>query len=997
MILPLLASLLGIARAEEPVWALGRQVSQVSLEAPEGGLPRETLEPLLQVHQGERLDLADVRQDVTILYRVGGFASVEAAVEPWFDLGPDGAPLDAVRVIYRVIPAPRIGDVVYEGVRGPARALVIRAADLNRGQAFFPAEQAGEVVTRVTAALAGAGWPEATARYAQARDDEGNLIIRLRVSPGAAHRYGEIRLAGDPVLPERRLRRWLRADGVAKGRRVDEDALVEARKNTRDRLHAEGWPDAVLNVLRVPTDETGQTEDLRVILDAGLRVRLHARGRGLPATSELTDILGFIEGQPPGEESVPDLEERLTAWYQARGWFEAQTHIHREVTDTEVHYDLEVRRGRRHVLGRITVQGASAFSAAYVAGALKEAAPDTLGKGIVTRDSVNQGLATVRDFYRSQGFLDARLSLVSIDPGRPGPSGVPLDLAINVTEGPRTWLSALDTQGGVGGGGQVLEARALADAQARLVDQPFNPSSLDTLAQQITEIYQAHGYLNADVRSASAVKLLDPTRAEAVALLTITPGEQVRLRSVAIQGNRRTRRDVIARELRVGLGDPITPDQLEATRSALYALDLFDAVTLNLLGDDDRSRDLVVEVDEKPNVQIELGGGLSTDEGIAARLRATHRNLGGLGQRVSFLGQVGYGWLGDRWILDSGSPVWRAALHYEAPNVPARGYRLTSEILLNEAVQEPYWRLSRSGASVGLSARWGDHVEAFLDYHYQWRQLEDADPGALVQGEPWWPAGSAEAAPDTPTGWRRQGGTGLTVVLDGRDSPLNPTKGTLFTSAWEFADPLSADPAFVKGTALAEQLVPLGPLRLDLKVSGGLGLVAGHHTTLAVEDRFTLGGSGSLRGFKQDTVGPANLGSRPEIGYPSALEPVIDGTALRADSSQWVNTGGDEMVAITGELSAPLSALGLDVDGARLVLFSDLGHIGFWDPAILTTSGQEALDDPSKDPFWRLSVGAGVHIATPIGPAALDVGFNLNRISERDEPLVVPHLSLGAL
>lgn len=981
------------------MWAAGLEVSQVTLEAPEGGLPRESLEPLLQVRQGERLDLASVRQDVAILYRVGAFASVEAVVEPWFTIGPEGEATDAVRLVYRVIRAPRIGDVDIEGVRGQPRAIVVRAADLNRGEPFFPSEEAGEVVTRVTAALAAAGWPSASARYAQATNEDGSLDIRLRVNAGTAHRYGEIGLAGDEVVTPFQLKRWLAGNGVARGFRIDERGLVEAREAIRDRLYDEGWTEAVINVLRVPTDASGEVEDLRVIVDAGPKVVLRTRGRGLPSDAELREILGLLPGVRPLGDSTSGLEEQLASWFYARGWFEAQVYVAREELESEVRYDVEVRRGRRHVLGRIVVEGSEAFSAAYISGALKEAAPETLGKGIVTRESVDDALSTVRAFYRSQGFLDARLTLERIEPGRSAPSGVPLDLLVKVNEGPRTWLRSLETRGGVVEEGPALESRLLSEAQARLVDQPYNSSEVDNLALAVTELYQERGYLAADVR---AVPTLVPAKAgqregAASVVLQIHPGEQIRLRSISIQGNRRTAREVISRELRVGLGEPITPEQLEESRSALYALDLFEAVSLELPGDDNLSRDLVVLVEEKPNILLEFGGGVSTDEGVAARARASHRNLGGRGQRVSALGQAGFGWLGDRWILDGAAPVWRAALRYEAPNLPARGYRLTAELLLNEAVQQPFWRLSRSGASVGLSARWGERVEAFLDYHYQWRRLEDADPGTLVRGEPWWPQDGDEAPPDTPTAFRQQGGTGLTLVFDGRDDPLNPTRGTLLTTTLELGDPLSADPAFIKATGLAEQIVPLGPLRLDLRAQGGVGVARGRSTTLAVEDRFTLGGSGSLRGFQQDTIGPANFSPRPEVDYPSALEPIIDGTALAADSNQWVTTGGDTLLALTAELSIPLGVLGLDSDGTSLVLFGDLGHLGFLDDSIYTTSQADAALDPTVDPFWRLGVGAGLHIATPVGPAALDIGFNVNPVDAREEVWVVPHLSLGAL
>ena len=94
--------------------------------------------------------------------------------------------------------------------------------------------------------------------------------------------------------------------------------------------------------------------------------------------------------------------------------------------------DVEVRRGRRHVLGKVDFEGATTWNSRYLEGALREAAPDTLAKGIVTRESVNAALLTLREFYRSKGFLDARLELVDLKPGAARMRGVPLDLTVRV-------------------------------------------------------------------------------------------------------------------------------------------------------------------------------------------------------------------------------------------------------------------------------------------------------------------------------------------------------------------------------------------------------------------------------------------------------------------------------------------------------------------------------------------------------------------------------------
>ena len=90
--LPLLVWLFTLlsARADDVAWYQGNEVAQVSLVAPEGGLPEENLEPLLRARQGEKLDLELVRADLALLFQVGGFDAVEAWVEPWLSVDEAG-------------------------------------------------------------------------------------------------------------------------------------------------------------------------------------------------------------------------------------------------------------------------------------------------------------------------------------------------------------------------------------------------------------------------------------------------------------------------------------------------------------------------------------------------------------------------------------------------------------------------------------------------------------------------------------------------------------------------------------------------------------------------------------------------------------------------------------------------------------------------------------------------------------------------------------------
>lgn len=1004
----------GAALASEPgaTWYAGLPVAQVSLEAAEGSsLPAEYLEPLLRVRQGEPLSPAELRQDLALLYRAGRFSAVEAVAEPWTLFDASGDPIEAVRVSYVAKTPPRVDRVVLRGVSGASRRIARGAVGIDPGDAFFAETALVEVESRVVRALGAEGWLRAQARASVMTDERGRRTLAVQINPGQPRRYGVIDVVGPRVDPSavcpddgvcglrpRRARRWMRAEGVRaswgplQGSRFIRSDYERSLEAVRQGLVEDGWLQARVTATWFAGTEADE-DRLRLLVETGPRLQLSIEQEGrrgkAPRSAALPEILGFHGGERMARGTAAETTRRIQAWYDSEGHLDAEVDAQLEGTQDGHALTIRVRPGRRTNVGRIRVRGSDSFAPGYIESALRQADPDGLGEGIVSLAGLEKARTGLREFYRGHGFLDADLTFGELQPTI-GLSlrGRAVLLPVEVVEGPRTRLIALDSSGGTG-----LEDVRLRDARAELQDAPFSPGALDELGREITAEYRAEGYLNVDVRVETTI---DSAAHEVSALVRIRAGQQVRLRSVVIQGNRRSRRRIVEREVVLDVGEPITPDALAQTRSGLYGLDLFRVVNTELVGDDDRSRDLLLVLDEKPNILLEAGGGLATDQGVRIRGRAAHRNLGGWGHKLTLLGQIGLQWLSDSWRLDTAAPVWRAAATYQAPHVPGRGQELVVEGLLLEAVQEPAYRLERSGGSVSLRMVRGAFEGAF-GYRVQMRRLDDVDPGAIVPGDPW--LSYLDLNEDLsgtlrlPSATRITSGPRLVMLADRRNDRFNPTRGTVVSGVIEANDGLLSAPLTLRGEGRLEQYIGVGPLVLDLVGRAGAGWAVGDDSTLGVEDRFYLGGSSTLRGFRLNSVGPANLAGRPQVPFPDAVEPVIEGAGVRPASTHWVNTGGDTLLSLQTELRVPMPVLGFeDLDSTSVVIFNELGHVSFRDEDVTTTSSLRSVD-----PWLRASFGTGLRVVTPIGPAAVAFGYNPRRIEARDEPAFLAHLSLGEL
>jgi translocation and assembly module TamA len=137
--------------------------------------------------------------------------------------------------------------------------------------------------------------------------------------------------------------------------------------------------------------------------------------------------------------------------------------------------------------------------------------------------------------------------------------------------------------------------------------------------------------------------------------------------------------------------------------------------------------------------------------------------------------------------------------------------------------------------------------------------------------------------------------------------------------------------------------------RLDLGVAQPLGDAA----ELLPSNRFFAGGTSTMRGYKRRRLGPVD----------AANEPV----------------GGEAMVLAGAEVRQTLGSIGS----------LPVGLTGFLDTGQVWATRQAARGDDIA-----AAVGAGVWVRTPVGPARLDVAYNLGAPAHGDARTVF-HFAIG--
>ncbi|MSQ01690.1 MAG: hypothetical protein EXR71_07325 [Myxococcales bacterium] len=1015
----------------------GRLVAYVTISAPRGGLGRETLDPLLRMGQGALFLPMDVRQDVATIFRSGEFSQVEAWVEPWPVKLANGDDTEGVRVEYRVWATPKITRLTVVGVRAFEARDLLGPIGLVEGEVWERDEP-----TRWEGLLETAyrlrGWPAADVVVARTWDDEGDAVVVVTVSEGAPQLVREIKVRPNEAVSDGEARGILAQHGLSVGKPWTDAALRAAQEALTERLHT--WPQAFLWWRRAWWPEARVNLKLGAHPDGGDRLSVLIEPRRpwtigysdpverprLPTETALVSAMALDDGARLGRGFAEEAGTRLSAEAASAGWLEAKIEVTVAETDRAVRLGIDGKRGPRNALRGVRVEGdpvdpdvigassRGGFSGCvaqparpeetgavaaerrrterFLCQATAESAAEKLVKPAFSRQTItpeaaDRAAADIEEFYRAQGYPNVSVTRVGWTlASQPVAQRRDVDITYRVVAGPRASVVRVDVRGGAPG---VVGRVLFSD----LVGRPLNPNTLAERARRVVETHREEGFLHADAKVDTS---LDASGEHADVVVTVVPGPVVLVRSVQITGHGRTLRQTIEGPVDVHPGDPVSPTQLAAIRRSLYELGVFSRVSVEPVGDEDRVKDVLITVQEKRNLAFDVGGGVATDNGAALFARASHRNLWGRAHRLTLYGQAGIGWIGDTWSPDWLAPEWKAALRYEAPDLPTAGERVSVDVLLNEEQQERSYRLRRSGGGAGVQLKLGGYATAELGYRAQLRQLLDVDPGVLVVDDAWETelgvVDGAEPEPVLPSGGRWASGIEASLVLDFRDDAHSATRGGLGAVSLRVNDDLVSDIAFVKADGSWTQLVPAAGLGLVLRLRGGAALVPNEGVNLPVEDRFRAGGGGSFRGFDIDQIGPANYVIAERVDWPEALQPLLD-YSQRDAAGRWVTTGGDAMAVGAVELDVPFSKFGLPGWSAwQFAIFTDIGNVWWVTPAVTTDSAARG-----SDPWVRWGTGVGIRRSTPIGPLQLDLGFNPLPLAYRDEPAFRVHFAVGAI
>ncbi len=634
--------------------------------------------------------------------------------------------------------------------------------------------------------------------------------------------------------------------------------------------------------------------------------------------SQLTNMfksVDFYESRVFNPVLLEQVVAELKRQYQARGYYDTtiKTEIKRDESMPRVEVFFEIEEGKPAVISNIQFEGNQHISRGDL---LKQMTSSETGmfswyskNDRYSKANLVSDLDKITSYYHDQGFIDVKLNQPKVDLEE---STRKITITIPVEEGSRYRFGSWSYEG------------ADLDHVTSLIDwkqgEFFSRQKITSQIEKINDYFSNQGYAKSSIEVQPRINQVDKI---VDIVFKERTGEKVYVRRVMIEGNQRTRDEVIRRELRQMEGAVFSAEKVKRSQERLELLGLFDDVQIDTVDAPGRKDLLDIRVKVKERFTGSLSGSIGYEQGEGAvfAVKAAERNFLGSGNAFSLDFSLGKAnrqqsiTIENPYFTDDGVSLGLNAFNknYDSRKLNAKVSKYTNHSM---------------GASLNLGLPLTEYNRLGLSFGVERSKL-----------------GLFDDSPKKYKDFVKEFGSKNTTVLGGvswshdeRDSALWPTKGYMLRTGMETALPLG-DIQFNRANARATAYLPLSRY-LVLMGNIEASAVKGYGKTKKVPffQNYYLGGAGSLRGYDYDSIGPKDK----------------DNESLGATRRALLNL----------ELLFPLPGLE-DNRSVRGALFLDAGSL--WD------------GNSDARAYARASTGVALSWISPLGPMRFSYGIPIRK------------------
>ncbi|MDA8099650.1 MAG: outer membrane protein assembly factor BamA [Nitrospiraceae bacterium] len=767
------------------------------------------------------------------------------------------------------------------------------------------------------------------------------------------------------------------------GNRRIETATILAKIKTRE--------GAVFSPAQIKEDiktlyQLGHFEDVQVKTEGfeqGLKVIFWVKEKplireiGYEGNDEFTpeklkEVVTLLPRSAYNLQLIQENAEKIRLKYQDSGYYHAV--VVPVITDLRggdknvVYY---IEEGEKIRLSEVIITGNKALSSDEIKKAMKNQEHwlfSFLGhSGTLRTDELKDDVDAVRNLYYNHGYIQVQVDQPVIEErprtvhqyeflGEPGEYVTENEVAIhlNIKEGDQFRVGSIAIKGNA-----LIKEDDLRGEMKLKKGEIFNR---DMLRQDVARIMDSYDSIARPFANVVPLFNIDQEQKTVAISIDIQEGGEVRIGRIDITGNTKTRDKVIRREMRLDEGDLYSKKAIKRSYERLNNLNFFETVDIvPERKQNEAVMDLDVKVKEKLTGNLSIGGGYSSVDKLMAIAEITQGNLGGRGQLLKFKTQWGHTRrlfmvsFMEPYLFDV--PVWGRIDLYNQTQV-FDGYDLKS-----------------NGIGLGIGKSFTEYVSGSIRYSVDQSSIYriTKTPTFLLQRQLDSYGNSVTTSAVT-----------VSLTRDSRDFYLDPKMGSRNTAFVEYAGgPLGGDPEFIKSVADSAWYYPLF-LDTVIMARGRVGFANSlSDLPLPTGERFFVGGSTTVRGYRYGTLGPMEPTFGPVYKTDQNGVTLIDPatgqpTIVNHEITGYNRVGGNKELVFNLEYTFPI------VPAARLkgVLFYDMGR---------------SFDESESIRFNKLrhSFGWGFWWLSPIGPLRFEWGYIIHEKPDDQKSLF--EFSIGTL
>lgn len=564
--------------------------------------------------------------------------------------------------------------------------------------------------------------------------------------------------------------------------------------------------------------------------------------------------------------------------------------------------------------------------------------------GFMDRTKLDQDVASIRDYYRGRGYLDAQV-------------GRRIELAPKQNRAVVTFLIDEGKQHTVGGvsvrfsqAGVATDDQLMSENQIRYIMKlvrggVYSDERLEASREAVRMWYGEIGFINTQVQ---IEPVFDSNKAVVDVIVQIEEGTgPTMVGDVPIIGLTRTDQKVLLRRVR-GLepGRPVNLRGLEQTRDLVRQSTWFNNGTITPLGSpDDPVRDFLIEASERNTGTFSIGAGLSSDSGVFGAISLEQRNFDITDWPESFdefIAQRAFLGAGQTFnlTLAPGNENSTYAIGLREPYVMETDYFLDIGLRAFQSEREDFDE-GRITFRTGIGRRLGDAWTGSARLRLEQVEINEIAANAPVDVF----AVSGESSVTA---------IGFSLLRSTTDSNISPSQGSRVSISYDQIGALGGDYDFSRIALAYDQFWTLDQdflgRRTILSLKVDTGYIPQDTADVPLFERFYSGGR-DFRGFAFRGVGPRGIRNDTLL---VGNDPI----------------GGRFELITRAQYEIPVYKRTL-----RWAFFTDQGTVqeGF------------GVDD------WRVAVGTGIRLNLPFfgqAPIAVDLGVPLVEVDGDDTQII---------